>query len=94
MKEQQKHLEELLMILIMEVLNSLFLRRIIVRLNKKNKIFITAFCYENDLTYPVFVSNEKFENCMDLLFIKIKISHIMSISKILTALCVIRKKHK
>ena len=94
MKEQQKHLEELLMILIMEVLNSLFLRRIIVRLNKKNKIFINAFCYENDLTYPVFVSNEKFENFMDLLFIKIKISHIMSISKILTALCVIRKKHK
>ena len=44
--------------------------------------------------YPVFVSNEKFENCMDLLLIKIKISHIMSISKILTALCVIRKKHK
>ena len=94
MKEQQKHLEELLMILIMEVLNSLFLRRIIVRLNKKNKIFINVFCYENDLTYPVFVSNEKFENCMGLLLIKIKISHIMSISKILTALCVIREKHK
>ena len=94
MKEQQKQVEELLMILIMEVLNSLFLRRIIVRLNKKNKIFINVFCYENDLTYPVFVSNEKFENYMDLLLIKIKISHIMSISKILTALCVIRKKHK
>ena len=25
------------------------------------------FCYENDLTYPVYVSNKKFENCIDLL---------------------------
>ena len=27
------------------------------------------FCYENNLVYPVYVSNEKFENCMDLLMI-------------------------
>ena len=27
------------------------------------------FCCENYLTYPVHVSNEKFENCMDLLLI-------------------------
>ena len=27
------------------------------------------FCYENNLVYRVYVSNEKFENCMDLLMI-------------------------
>ena len=27
------------------------------------------FCYENCLVYPVHVSNEKFENCMELLLI-------------------------
>ena len=39
---------------------------------KKNNICINVFCYENDLGYPVYVSNEKFENCMDLLLIAYK----------------------
>ena len=26
-------------------------------------------CYENDLVYPVYVSNKRFENFMDLLMI-------------------------
>ena len=30
---------------------------------------INVFCYENYLVYPVYVSNENFENCMDLLMI-------------------------
>ena len=53
----------------MKVLNFLSLREIIVRLNKKNDICINVFSYENDLTYPVYVSDQKFENCMDLLLI-------------------------
>ena len=26
-------------------------------------------CYENGLTYPVYISDEKFKNCMNLLMI-------------------------
>ena len=28
---------------------------------------MNVFCYENDLFYPVYVSDEKFERCIDLL---------------------------
>ena len=35
----------------------------------RNNIHINVFCYKNELTYPVYVSNKKFENCMDLLLI-------------------------
>ena len=30
------------------------------RIEKKNNICINVFCYENDLTYPVYVSDQKF----------------------------------
>ena len=46
----------------MKVLNLLFLEKINARLNKKKNICINVFCYENELTYPVYVSNEKIEN--------------------------------
>ena len=39
------------------------------KIEKKNNICINVFCYGNDLVYPVYVSNKKFENCMDLLLI-------------------------
>ena len=39
------------------------------RIEPENNICINEFCYENDLTYPVHISNEKFENFMDLLLI-------------------------
>ena len=39
------------------------------RNEQKNNIWINVLCYENDLTYPVYVSNETFENCKDLLMI-------------------------
>ena len=35
-------------------------------------ICISVFCYENNLVYPVYVSNKKFENCVDLLLIRDK----------------------
>ena len=38
-------------------------------IEKKNSICINVFSYENDLTYPVHVSDEKFKYCMDLLLI-------------------------
>ena len=41
----------------------------IAKIERQNNICINAFCYENNLTYPVYVSDQKFENCMDLLLI-------------------------
>ena len=35
----------------------------------KKDIFINMFCYDNKLTYPVYLSDQKFESCMDLLLI-------------------------
>ena len=57
-------------------------------IEQKNNTCINVFCYENELTYPVYESGQKFENCMDLLMI---ISHIMSISKILRDLYVTKQ---
>ena len=34
-----------------------------------NKININAFCYENKITYPVYLSNQCFNDCLDLLLI-------------------------
>ena len=39
------------------------------KIEMKNNICINVFCYENNLVYPVYISNEKTENCMDLLLI-------------------------
>ena len=39
------------------------------KIEKQNNISINVFCYENGLTYPVHVSNQKFRDCMDLLLI-------------------------
>ena len=35
----------------------------------KNSIFINVFSYENNLTFPIYISDQKFENSMDLLLI-------------------------
>ena len=37
------------------------------RIERQNNICINVFCHENNLPYPVYVSDQKFENCMDLL---------------------------
>ena len=34
---------------------------------KEKHIYINVFCYENSLVYPVYVSDEKVKNYMDLL---------------------------
>ena len=63
------------------------------KIEKKNNIFINVFCYENKLIYPVYVSDQKFKNCMDLLLISDE-KNIMSISKILIDFCDIKQKVK
>ena len=52
------------MILIMQILSFLSLKKVIIDWTEKN-ICINAFCYENDLIYLVNISNEKFEDCLD-----------------------------
>ena len=39
---------------------------------KKNSICINVFCYENELVCCVYVSDQKLEDCMNLLMIKIE----------------------
>ena len=42
---------------------------ILARLKKKNNVCISLFYYENELDFPIYVSNQKFENWMNLLLI-------------------------
>ena len=39
------------------------------KIEKKNNIYINVFCYENKVVFPIYFSNQKFENSMDLLLI-------------------------
>ena len=39
------------------------------KIERQNNICINVFCYESGLTYPIYVSNQKFKDCMDLLLI-------------------------
>ena len=42
----------------------------------KNKVCINVFCYENKVVYPVYLSDQKFNDSMDLLLISKKfVSH-------------------
>ena len=56
------------MILIMIELDFLCEKRNLARL-KKNNICINVFCYKNKLVFPINVSDQKFENSMDLLLV-------------------------
>ena len=37
------------------------------KIEEKNNICINVFCYENKLTFPIYILDQKFENSMDLL---------------------------
>ena len=39
------------------------------KIEKKNNICINVFCYENKLVFPIYVSDQNFENSMDLLLV-------------------------
>ena len=39
------------------------------KIETKNNICINVLCYENKLTFPIYVSDQKFKNSMDLLHI-------------------------
>ena len=37
------------------------------KIEKKTNIWINVFCYEYRLVYPVYLSDQEFKNCIDLL---------------------------
>ena len=39
------------------------------KIETKHKICINVFCCENKLTFPIYISNQNFENSVDLLLI-------------------------
>ena len=39
------------------------------KIEVQNNICINVFCYENEFVFPIYVSDQKFENVMDLLFL-------------------------
>ena len=39
------------------------------KIEKKNNICINIFCYEDDLVFPKYILDQKFEKSMDLLFV-------------------------
>ena len=39
------------------------------RIERQNNICINVFCYKNGVTYPVYASDQKLENCMDSLLL-------------------------
>ena len=39
------------------------------KIEKKDNICINVFCYENKLVFPIYISNQNFENLMDLLLV-------------------------
>ena len=78
----------------MKKLNFLYLKKILIKTEVKNKIYINVFCYKSKLTYQICISNQKFQNSMDLSIISDKImSHSVHI-KFLTNLCLIKQQQK
>ena len=46
------------------------------RIEMQNKICINVFCYDNKLIYPVYLSDQKFNDNIDLLLISIEFINI------------------
>ena len=65
------------------------------KIEKKNSICINAFWYENNLVYSVYLSNEKFEDCIDSLLITDENkSHYVYIKDFRRFICNKTKKNK
>ena len=60
----------------------------------KNKICINIFCYENRLTFPIFISDQKFEIQLICYLYLMEINRITCTSKILSDLCFTKQKMK
>ena len=87
-EELHRMKKSLLMILIMMGLSFLCEKKIL-EIETKNNICINVFCYKNKMIFPIYVSDQEFENS-----ILMKTSQIMRTSKILTDLCFTKQKMK
>ena len=54
---------------LMKELNFLCEEKIFNKIEKKNNIFINVFCYGNNQTFPIYISNQKFKNSIDVLLV-------------------------
>ena len=58
------------------------------KIERQNNIYINVFCYESGLTYPIYVSNQMFKDCVDFLLIpNEKKSHYVSIKNFNRFMC-------
>ena len=51
------------------IMMELILEKKFSKIETKSNIFINIFCYEIKLTFPIYISDQKFENSVDLLLI-------------------------
>ena len=51
------------------IMMELILEKKISKIETKSNIFINIFCYEIKLIFPIYISDQKFENSVDLLLI-------------------------
>ena len=61
--------KELVNVLIMIELNFLFERKVLRKIEIKNNICINVFGRENRVIFPIYISDQKFENSMDFLLV-------------------------
>ena len=64
------------------------------KIEVQNSTCINVFRSENELVFPIYVSDKKFQNSMDLLLLTKDDKHIMCTLKILTHLCFTKQKIK
>ena len=64
------------------------------KIEVQNNICINVFCYENKLAFPIYVSDKKFKDSMDLLLLINDYKSYYVYIEILTHLCFIKQKTK
>ena len=87
-----KENEEIISNLDYERINFCVSKKDYCRIKMQNKICVNVFYYGNKSTCLAYLSNQKFNDNMDLLLISSKFKSMMCISKILTDLCSIKQK--
>ena len=68
-KKSQKKIKSLLVISIMMELSFLCKKKDFSKIKVKNNICINVLGYRDELVFPIYVSDQKFENSMDLLLL-------------------------
>ena len=64
------------------------------KIEVKNNICINVFGQEDELIFPIYVSDQKLKDPMDLLLLNVMMNHIMCTLKTLANLCFTKQKIK